>query len=132
MSTRSLPPRQAIAELVGLILGGAYGGLLPDRFEPACQPCHRHFAHSVAAGTAIVCVLTRLGPHARGALRGLGDDLLRLQDDHAEGSWEWCGIGALSITAYALAGFVVGVPVGYISHLGLDHVQSKRGIPLLA
>src|ERR1700731_2306105 len=42
------------AEAAGGALGGWYGGQLPDVFEPSVSSWHRSFAHSGAAGTAIV------------------------------------------------------------------------------
>ena len=131
ISTRELPPAQAVAESIGLVLGGAFGGRLPDQLEPAYHPNHRHFAHSAALGTSIALVLSQFGPQIRGSLRQTGNDLLEVRDQHPLGSWQWYGLGILVIAAFVLAGAVVGVPVGYLSHLGLDHVKSSRGIPLL-
>lgn len=131
VTTRGLPLTQAFAESLGLAFGGAWGGRLPDRLEPAYHPNHRHFAHSAALGTGIALVLSQFGPEIRDSLRQAGNDFLDIRDQYALGSWQWCGFGLLMVAAFVLAGAAVGIPVGYLSHLGLDHVKSTRGIPLL-
>ena len=130
-STRELPPLQAFAESIGLVIGGIYGGRLPDRLEPARQPNHRHFAHSAALGTGMTIVLVQCGPSVRDVFRDVGCELIQARGDHEQGSWQWCLLSAFAVGAFVLAGVTMGAPVGYLSHLGLDHVKSKRGIPLL-
>lgn len=131
ISTRNLPPSQAVAESIALALGGALGGRLPDRVEPATGPNHRHFAHSATLGACIALGLVKLGSPLRKQLRLVGSELLASRDLYEEDSWQWLGLGLLSIATSVLAGLAIGIPVGYLSHLGLDHAKSTRGIPLL-
>jgi len=131
VTTRGLPPAQAFAEALGLAVGGGCGGRLPDMIEPAHHPNHRHFAHSVTLGTGMSLALASYGPQVRDALREAGTELLEWQAEYAEGTCQWYGLGILGLLMFVMSGFVIGVPVGYISHLGLDQVKSKRGLPVL-
>jgi len=131
-STRELPPVQALAETVGLAIGGGLGGRLPDFIEPAHQPNHRHFAHSVTLGAIMALALAAYGQPVRNALREIGTDVLGWQAEYDQESWEWWGLGIVGLLIFVMSGFVSGVPVGYLSHLGLDQVKSRRGLPLLA
>lgn len=109
-----------LLEVLGGAIGGLVGGQLPDWIEPATSPRHREAAHSVV----LLCVLvaTRLASaqstcreHARAA------DASALQGPGARfqaGVWR------------ALAGFLVGVQAGYVSHLVADGV-TPAGLPLL-
>jgi len=132
LSTRGLPPSRAIAEAIGSAIGGGIGGQLPDRIEPATHPNHRKFAHSASLGAGIVFLLAQYGPQVQLQLRQAGDGLLRRREDYDPSSWQWMGFTMLEMLAHVLAGVTVGIPIGYLSHLGLDHVNSSRGIPLLA
>lgn len=132
LSTRALPPSRAIAELIGHAIGGSLGGQLPDRIEPATHPNHRKFAHSASLGVGIAFLLAQYGPQAQLHLRQAGETVLKRREDYDLDSWQWIGFTLLEMLAHVLAGVVVGIPVGYLSHLGLDHVKSTRGIPLIA
>jgi hypothetical protein len=132
------------AEAAGGAFGGWYGGLLPDVFEPAISSWHRGFAHSGAAGTAIVTSRPKLSSF---------QDQCRIQADACRAkrksltmvphpaqpnlfvpapSEQW---GHLWLTIQELlwrfaAGFANGLAAGYVSHLALDAV-TPRSIPLL-
>jgi len=132
LSTRGLSPGQAIAEAMGYAMGGGLGGQLPDRIEPATHPNHRKFAHSASLGVGVALLLARYGPQVQLQFRQVGEGLMRDREKYDPESWQWMAFSLLGMLAHVLAGIVVGVPIGYLSHLGLDHVKSSKGIPLLA
>ena len=132
LSTRGLPPSRAIAETIGHAIGGGLGGQLPDRIEPATHPNHRKFAHSASLGLGIVALLVLYGPQMQLLLRQTGEAVQRRREDFDHDSWQWIGCAVLAMLTHVLAGVAMGIPMGYLSHLGLDHVKSARGIPLLA
>jgi len=43
-----------------ILLGGYVGSILPDRLEPPVNPNHRGFAHSVAGGSGLVYLTTKV------------------------------------------------------------------------
>ena len=132
LSTRDLPASRAFAEAIGQAIGGGLGGQLPDRIEPATHPNHRGFAHSVSLGLGIVALLTLYVPQAQFVLRQAGEAVRQRRKDFEPDSWQWIGCSVLEILIHVLAGVAAGLPVGYLSHLGLDQLKSSKGIPLIA
>ena len=134
MLLQDLAPREALAEMAGAI-GGAYvGARFPDTIEPPTNPRHRSFAHSVVAGSAVLCATAWLAPQIRDALRSVGEQFFALQAEHErDGRGReaiFCSVGGFAM--YALAGFATGALVGYASHLVLDLTGGKAGLPLLS
>ncbi len=125
-----LPSEARIAMTLGGAVGGYAGGRLPDILEPAIHAWHRSFFHSAAAGagvfqTAVVPINAWV---AHLLAKAAGIRLLRLQlgpqhPDHATLRTQECGL-------YFLSGFVIGLPVGYLSHLIAD-AGTERGIPFI-
>lgn len=100
-------------EGIGGILGGWLGGRLPDMLEPATSPDHRATFHSLTVGG---------GGNALAIPRLMdlqADVRARARECAAEGE-DWHAL-ALNI----LAGVVVAVPAGYVSHLLLDSTTPK-------
>jgi membrane-bound metal-dependent hydrolase YbcI (DUF457 family) len=130
---RGLSAPEAIAEMAGAVAGACFGARSPDVFEPPTSPRHRGFAHSVVAGTAVLCVTAGLAPQVRNALRSAGVQLFALGAEHERDGREpeaiFCSVGGLAM--YALAGFAMGVLLGYVSHLALDLTSGKAGLPVL-
>lgn len=84
-----------------LALAGAFGGKLPDLFEPATSPNHRKFLHSL-------CFLA-----------GVCYGVKRIYDWQPE---DLLG----KIVKYAL----LACGIGYISHLALD-ARTPKSLPLI-
>jgi hypothetical protein len=133
-----------LAEAAGGALGGWYGGQLPDVFEPALSSWHRGFAHSGAAGTAIVANRPRLSSF---------QDQCRKQAEECRSKresltmvphpsqpnlfvpapsrqWEHLWLTVQELFWLFAAGFANGLAAGYVSHLALDFT-TPRSIPLL-
>jgi membrane-bound metal-dependent hydrolase YbcI (DUF457 family) len=55
-----LDPTDSLLGLVIAPLAGAFGGVLPDKLEPATDYNHRAFCHSITSGSALVYGLTRI------------------------------------------------------------------------
>jgi len=113
---RVLPQLRAIY-VVSAGFGGRVGGGLPDILEPALTPRHRDALHSVAAGVAAGATM----------VAGWRERLLNAATEAdaraaaaPEGSWERLSEQVKSILWAALAGLLVGLAAGYLSHLALD------------
>lgn len=118
-----------LAETVGGGIGGALGGVLSDLVEPAINSWHRSIAHSysaIAVGLATVSdKMVRWQEYCR--------EQAALHDRMSQASLEdwWRAWHTVCALLWRLAGgFLVGVAVGYLSHLALDQV-TPRGLPLL-
>lgn len=118
---------QQIAETVGGILGGLLGGMLPDLLEPATTPNHRSVAHSaVAAGTLTFARVAEWQARCRTAAEGAAKrSLLHPIGSPERNSAEWD-----AMLWRLVAGFLVGLVVGYGSHLLLD-AGTPRGLPFV-
>ena len=55
-----IDPIESIAGLIIAPLAGAIGGIAPDKFEPAFDPNHRAFYHSISSGAAISLGLSKI------------------------------------------------------------------------
>lgn len=115
------------AEMIGGIIGGWIGGVLPDVIEPATSPNHRQLAHSVLAGG--VLSLARVAEWQAGCRRSasaVAQRALLLPVGSPER-----GDAELAAAAWRLAaGILIGLVVGYASHLALD-ACTPRGLPLI-
>jgi len=83
------------------ILGGAFGGRLPDMLEPAVHPNHRGLLHSIAALGIAAWTVREL--------------------------WLWQPTEPLQKTLRAV---LIGIAVGYGTHLLVDSATPKS-IPLI-
>lgn len=119
-----------MAELIGGAVGGAIGGKLPDILEPAIHSWHRSTAHSVATAMTIGITAAR----SISAWQDFCHANAARQDDLCESATDVVGRAWHSFLAFLwrlLSGIVVGLSVGYLSHLALD-AGTPRSIPLLA
>lgn len=55
-----ITPLESIAGLILAPLFGSFGGVIPDKLEPATDPNHRDFCHSITGGTAISFGISKL------------------------------------------------------------------------
>ena len=124
---REAPTVQMAAEALGGLLGGWVGGVLPDVLEPARDPNHRKFAHSVVAGGALT--LARVAEW-QAACRTAADTATHQSLTHPIGSTERSAAEWDAFFWRLLAGALVGLVAGYASHLVLD-AGTPRGLPLL-
>lgn len=118
-----------IVEAAGAGCAAAIGASLPDRLDPPNGPDHRSWAHSIllAAGTAPVVAnhlpATQLRLRAQAAAHA---QAAQWATDPSVRIWhtlcEWFYL--------FLSGCVVGLAVGYGSHLALD-AFTPRSLPLI-
>jgi membrane-bound metal-dependent hydrolase YbcI (DUF457 family) len=115
------------AETVGGLIGGWAGGVLPDLLEPATSPHHRQTAHSmVAAGALTMAKVAEWQAACRSASAAAREraSVLPL------GCQERNDAELAAVLWRLLAGILVGLVVGYGSHLALD-ACTPRGLPLI-
>lgn len=121
-----------VAYLAGTLVGARFGGCLPDLLEPATSPRHRAFFHSFAtlSGVARLNVSPPLGLiESRQALIDRAASLrtqretLPLDDPNRSPLW------LEEMACCFIAGFSVGVLVGYLTHLLQDANTSP--LPLI-
>ena len=122
-----LPESDRFWHGVGAALGGASGGVLPDVLEPASDPNHRQFCHGLLPNLAI-WYLSR-GQYEEGhkqflnwACEATGDFLLPEMYEGGRGLPRWLRM--------LIAGFIRGLPLGYLSHLVMD-LLPPRSLPLV-
>ena len=116
-----------LVEIAGGVLGGAWGGRLPDLLEPATSPCHRDLAHSclslVAAGALTL-------EEWRRSCRGRAEDYGRRLANPELTSEARLLYAILEVVWRLAAGVLTGLQAGYASHLVLDGC-TPSGLPLL-
>jgi inner membrane protein len=116
-------------ELIGSGLSGAAGSLLPDLIEPATNPNHRSFFHSVSFAAVA-------GPTAGSwAWRFRDEQIRRAEECELRANAALDGFEKIlwKLQAFLhrfLAGAVPGLILGYASHLAADALTPK-GLPLL-
>jgi len=116
-------------ELIGAGLSGAAGSLLPDLIEPATNPNHRSFFHSVS----FVAVA---GPPAGSwAWRFRDEQIRRAEECESRANAALDGFEKILWKLQALlhkflAGVLPGLILGYASHLAADALTPK-GLPFL-
>lgn len=132
ISARNERQLDAVLETLGGALGGRFGAMLPDIFEPATSPHHRAIAHSATFGVGVPGAM-HAGPRrpAVKRLRERADHHLALAKDQNRPFL----LRVLDAILYAIfrvgAGACSGVPIGYLSHLALD-ATTPRCLPLFA
>ncbi len=121
-------------------MGGGLGASAPDWIEPADDPNHRGGGHSLVvlgiSGGPIVALAASdqvlslpVVAQLRQRVRERKAEFLAASEAATE-RWRKVWFLGLAHLVHPAAGFLVGVPAGYASHLALD-AFSRRSIPLL-
>ena len=129
LRARELGGAEFLAEMIGGVIGGGIGGRFPDWLEPASTPNHRGACHGAVAGGLIATVgLARFSEY-QADCRQRAADATRRAASHLPGcpvrqraEWE-------AMAWRFGAGLLMGVAVGYLSHLALD-ATTPKGLPL--
>ncbi len=113
-------PWELLVEVAGGVLGGAFGGRLPDILEPPTSPGHRRVAHALVTAAVVGSFVVSRWPGAPAPTPGA------MEPHVAQG-----GAGpSANLGERLLSGLEVGGAVGYLSHLLMD-ATTPRGLPLL-
>ena len=125
--SRHAPPAHQLVEVAGGILGGAWGGRLPDLLEPATSPCHRDVAHSCLTLVAVGAVTLE---EWRRSCRERAEDYRRRLMDSAVTPGTRLLYTIFELFWRFAAGVLTGLQAGYVSHLVLDGC-TPSGLPLV-
>lgn len=126
----SLHSLLAAAEVFGGGIGGHCGAILPDVLDPATSPAHRSLGHGVVPTTWAGIKVAGVVSHCQSVCRENAAACAR-QLATAQVPLDRLLLGLGALLWHVAAGFVVGLPAGYASHLFLDG-GTRRGLPLLA
>lgn len=124
-------PVMSVADLVGGIAGGYFGGRFPDMMDPSKigGPNHRSHGHGLVQNTALAAwVFDNIQEFRKTCFEKAAELEQKAKEliDQAK-SFLW-KMAALFLRF--VAGFAVGAIAGIISHLALDSF-TKKGLPLL-
>lgn len=114
---------------IGGAAGGFFGSSLPDIIEPANNPNHRKFFHSIVFNGALAAILLTTSKMIYRLARKIakfGWDKMHEMEKPIE-KFLW---GALSISILLFAGVLTGAVAGYLSHIAADSTTSNS-IPFL-
>lgn len=124
-NTAELP----LAEIIGRIIGGAWGSRGPDLIDPPTSPGHRGVGHAIVPVLIAFVLIARFMPEWQQALRSYAAAARARAAilPPEERLLEQCTATACEF----LLGLIIGAPAGYASHLLLD-AATPAGLPLLA
>ena len=117
-----------LAEVLGRIVGGAWGSRGPDLIDPPTNPNHRGVGHAIVPVLIAFVLIARVMPEWQHALRSQAA-AARTQAAALPSGERW-GYQCTASACEFLLGLIIGVPVGYASHLILD-ATTPAGLPLL-
>lgn len=126
---RREPLPDQLVEAVGGVIGGYFGGKMPDILEPAIHSWHRDICHSWTVGGVIATGVAALERWEKDCRKRAADFRRRRLATGVQpllGFFYWLAEWFWSLAA----GFVAGFGSGYVSHLVLD-AFTPRGLPLL-
>ena len=125
-AARSGSPDTLLDALVGAV-GGVIGGAAPDVLEPALSPNHRSVFHGVVTGSALV-LATFTSWEAM--CRSRCDEWQRVAHTHNPDCPNRSEAERNALLWRLAAALLIGIAVGYASHLLLD-ARTPRGIPFV-
>ncbi len=122
-----------VLEFVGGVVAGPRAACLPDVLEPATSPGHRALAHSLPVAVwstkSVVDILQR-GSQLVAMLRE-ASNAAKMRAGTADTPLDAIFWFAQWAALRFLAGAVPGAIAGYSSHLVLDQLSGKKGLPLI-
>jgi len=119
-----------LLEAVGGAFGGLVGSALPDVIDPPTSPRHRSVGHGMAHSAVAFSYLMKAIPEWQERLRARAARELAAADAATSESSKF-GHTLTHVLLLLAAGAVMGVAVGYASHLIMD-AATARGLPFVA
>ncbi len=119
-----------ILESIGGGIGGYCGSRLPDIFNPANQPRHRAFAHSMLTGTVSTVNANEIAFLWIKTFREMADYFKACRQDEQISDFNKNLCLFFEILMRVMVGIGPGLIAGYISHLALD-ATTQRSLPLV-
>jgi hypothetical protein len=128
LRARNRKPIDGLLGGIGCILGADVGAQLPDALEPPTHGGHRKFGHSILAGGGVI--------KASQIVLDLEAKLIEQADSYSLRCDMACDtidrlrylLGEIALRV--AAGFVLGLPAGFISHLAMD-ATTRRRLPIV-
>ena len=124
LSTSDMQAADRILEMLGGCFGGALGGKAPDWIDPPTNPNHRSVGHGVIPVASIAKWYFENLPKWQATCRAAAEQHSQLRQQsqtNLHSAWH----GLMEILFRLIAGFLAGLPAGYLSHVGLDAVTPK-------
>jgi len=122
-------PAEILVEALGGIAGGILGAMLPDELEPAIHSWHRSIMHSCSAAYVGAATLPALVAEWQAHCRNQATHHDRAASSASVQSDRIWHLGC-ALLWRLLSGLLLGLVVGYASHLVLD-AATPRSLPLL-
>jgi hypothetical protein len=119
----------AFPEILGGVAGAFVTAMVPDAIDPATSPSHRASGHSVAVAGLVsraVPPCCRFATRCRKSAETFRD--FAAQPDIQPG--ERANHQFSELASRFVAGFAIGLPVGFLSHIGAD-ATTPRGLTLV-
>ncbi len=109
-----------LLETFGAAAGGLLGGRVPDTLDPPTSPRHRGRAHSFVVAGMLVQFCAEDLPKWQHYCRERADQFAMRRRQCPAGSFDELTLALAEAFWRTLAGFLAGLPAGYLTHLGLD------------
>ena len=117
-----------LAEVIGRLLGGAWGSRGPDLIDPPTSPGHRGVGHAIVPVLLTFLLIAHFMPTWQQTVRSQAATA-RAQAGASPPGEGW-GYQCTATACEFLLGLIIGVPVGYGSHVLFD-ATTPAGLPLL-
>ncbi len=126
--SRTESPAHQLLESIGGVVGGIFGGRLPDVFDPPMNPWHRSLGHAVVP-TAIAgrFIYDSLDETQRWLRAKATEFDQRARYARTESERLWCV--SVAAACRLVSGIIAGFLAGYGSHLLLDAL-TPRSVPV--
>ncbi len=127
--TRNQQGDDRLLEALGALIGGYWGGRLPDVLEPANSSMHRAFAHSASTGAALTLAAHTAAEEWSFFFRERAAELQHQRETNPMSDIGLIINAVFGVILRVAAGIGPGLIAGYASHLAMDACTS-RSLPL--
>ena len=123
------PPPQVVLEIIGGCFGGVVGAKAPDWVDPPTSPNHRGIGHGAIPVSVVAKWYLDNLQSWQTECRVMVEDHARYRNQ-SQTDLERMWHGFLEMMFRLFAGFLAGLPAGYLSHIGLD-VLTPKCLPVI-